>query len=242
MRFTGVASIGNAKEDSLVFCDHTGVTAEEMIRKTRALNVVTYIENKDFCDMHGKHGIYSCNPRLLFLLLWKKNFPIADRYVVHPSAVVMDNVKLGKNVRIGPGTVIGCDGFNQVRDDDGSLMRVPHVGGVVIGDNVEIQSNCCVSCGTFDDTIIGSGTHVDNLVHIAHNVIIGRNCRITAGVIIAGNVKIGDNCFLGIGCLIRDQVAIGDNVTIGMGSVVIHGVPNKAVVVGNPGRVTRYDL
>jgi len=240
--FTHVAGIDDAVSDSLVFCDFKGERAKVLISNTLSGFVVTYPENKGLVESLGKTGFYSESPRLLFLKLWYRFFPPKVRYMVHPSAVVMGNVKLGVNVRIGPGSVIGCDGFSQVRDEDGCLVRVPHVGGVRIGDNVEIQSNCCVSCGTFGDTVVGSGTFVDNLVHIAHNDVIGCGCRIAAGVVFGGSVSVGDRCFFGVGCMIRDQVCIGSDVFVGMGSVVVGDVPDGVVVLGNPARVVRRNV
>lgn len=128
-------------------------------------------------------------------------------------------------------------GFGFVRDEFGTLHRMPHFGCVSIGDDVEIGRNTCIDTGVFGETIIGDGTKIDNLVHIAHNVSIGKNCLIVAGAIIGGSVTIGDNCFIGIGAMIRDGVIIGDDVTIGMGAVVINDVADGLTVVGNPAKI-----
>lgn len=138
---------------------------------------------------------------------------------------------------IGKNTVIGGDGFGYARSENGTLIRMPHQGNVVIEENVEIGSNTCIDRAVVGSTVIGAGTKIDNLVHIAHGVKIGKNCLIVAGAVIGGSCEIGDNCFIGINASIKNKVKIGNNVTVGMGAVVLKDVPDGVTVVGNPARI-----
>ena len=112
---------------------------------------------------------------------------------------------------------------------------VKHLGNVLIGDNVELQQSVCVDKALFswDSTVIGDGTKVDNLAHIGHAVKIGRNCRITAGVIFAGSVVTQDNVWFGINASIRNNISIEKNANISMGSVVTKRVEKDKKVSGN---------
>lgn len=137
---------------------------------------------------------------------------------------------------IGYMTVIGTDGFGYVREEDGKLFKMPHTGNVIIESNVEIGNNTCIDRAVIGSTVIGAGTKIDNLVHIAHGVKIGKNCLITAGAIVGGSCEVGDDCYIGIGALIKNKVKIGKGATIGMGAVILKDVPEGETWIGNPGR------
>ena len=126
-------------------------------------------------------------------------------------------------------------GFGFVKIN-GEWQRFPHYGDVKIGKDVEIGRNTCIDRGSLAHTVIGDGTKIDNLVHVAHNVKIGKRCLITAGAILGGSCEIGDDCFIGIGALIRNGIKIGAGATVGMGAVVTKDVPEGVTVVGNPAR------
>jgi UDP-3-O-[3-hydroxymyristoyl] glucosamine N-acyltransferase len=141
-------------------------------------------------------------------------------------------VLMHESVTIGQNCSIGSDGFGYAREEDGTLVKMPHRGGVVIEENVTIHNNVCIDRGVIGDTVIGAGTKIDNLVHIAHGVKIGKNCLIVAGTVIGGSSEVGDNCFLGINCSIKNKVKIGNNVTVGMGAIVLADVPDNTTVIG----------
>lgn len=138
---------------------------------------------------------------------------------------------------IGGNVCIGNSGFGFVKDTDGTWLEIPHVGRVVIGDNVRIGSNCCIDRGTIEDTVIGDGTKIDNMVHIAHNCKIGKNVIICAGVVFCGSVTIEDDVWLAPGTLIKEGITIGKGAKTGLGAVVINDVPPGALVYGNPAKV-----
>tara|TARA_B100000579_G_scaffold436788_1_gene463854 strand:+ start:176 stop:922 length:747 start_codon:yes stop_codon:yes gene_type:complete len=161
---------------------------------------------------------------------------ISELFTPDPCKVIV-----GENVVIEDMCSIGNDGFGYVKDEDsGEWVKFPHFGNIVIGDNVTIKDFATVARGTLGDTIIGSGTKIDCRVHIAHNVEIGKNCMVIANAMIAGSVSIGDGCWIGPSSSIINKAKIGDNVFVGIGANVISDIPNNAVVVGNPGKIIRF--
>ena len=168
---------------------------------------------------------------------------IGDNTVVGDRVIIEQNTRIGKNSIIQPGTVIGADGFAYERlEDTLELQRFPHIGGVVIGNNVEICSNCSIARGSLSDTIIGEGTKIDALVHVAHNVEIGRNCALTAGTIIGGSTRIGDMCWTGLNSTIKHKVKIGNKVIIGSGTSVINDIDDEDIVAGVPAKSIKHKV
>ncbi|MEW6104121.1 MAG: UDP-3-O-(3-hydroxymyristoyl)glucosamine N-acyltransferase [bacterium] len=167
------------------------------------------------------------------------NVIIGKGTIIYPGAVIM-NAKIGNNVIIHPGAVIGSDGFGYIQDN-GKNIKMAHNGGVVIEDDVEIGANTTIDRGTTKDTIIGSGTKIDNLVHIAHNCIIGKNCIIVAQVGISGSVTIGDNVVIAGQAGISDHIKIGSQVTIAAKSGVTKDIPSGKIVSGFPAKDHREE-
>ncbi len=149
--------------------------------------------------------------------------------------------RIGRRVVLKAGAVIGGDGFGYLSRGSGH-ERIPHVGGCVIGDDVEIGSNSCVDRGSLDDTVIGQGTKLDNLVHVGHNVRIGERCLLMAGVGVAGSTRLGNDVILSGHVGVTDHLAIGDRVQVAAKSAVIGNVPADSVLSGNPARPNRQVL
>jgi UDP-3-O-[3-hydroxymyristoyl] glucosamine N-acyltransferase len=164
---------------------------------------------------------------------------IANGTIIDSHCKIGDGTRIGRNVRIASGVVIGTDGFGYELDESGSWLKFPHIGGVVIEDNVEIGANTCIDRGTLGDTIIKSGAKIDNLVHIAHNVVVGSNAMIIANSMIGGSTIIGNNTWVAPSSAIRDALVIGSNSLIGLGAVVTKSVGDSEVWAGNPAK--RFD-
>jgi len=142
---------------------------------------------------------------------------------------------IGSRVIIHAGVRIGQDGFGFAMGSKGHL-KIPQIGRVLIHDDVEIGANTCVDRGALNDTIIGAGTKIDNLVQIAHNVVIGRHCVLVAQSGLAGSASLGDLVIVG-GCVaIKDHVKVGSGAKIAGKSGVIEDVPPGATVGGWPAR------
>jgi UDP-3-O-[3-hydroxymyristoyl] glucosamine N-acyltransferase len=156
--------------------------------------------------------------------------------VLHAGVHLHSGVRLGRRVIVHSGTVIGTDGFGYERDRAGALVRIPHVGGVVIEDEVEIGANAAIDRGAIEDTWIGRGARIDNLVHIAHNVRVGPGTAVIAHAMVAGSVKLGERAWIAPAACLRDGVEVGDDAVVGLGAVVTRDVPAGATVLGNPAR------
>lgn len=183
---------------------------------------------------------------------------IAEDARIGDDALILQGARIGPRVTIGqrficqPGAVIGGDGFSfvtpeksgveEIRDTLGlreailpqAWSRIHSLGSVVIGDDVEIGSNACIDRGTIRNTEIGSGTKLDNLVHIGHNVTIGRDCLLCGQVGIAGSARIGDRVVLAGQCGVNDNIFVGDDVIAGGASKIFTNAPAGRVLLGYP--------
>ena len=166
---------------------------------------------------------------------------LGDDCTLHPRVVICDRVELGLRVIVHPGTVIGADGFGYARSEQG-LRKIPQIGTVIIGDDVEIGANVTIDRATTRATIIGRGTKIDNLVHIAHNVTIGEDCVLTGQVGISGSVRLGDRVMLAGQVGIADHITVGSDAQVCAQAGVIGDVPAGLKVSGYPARSHREQL
>jgi UDP-3-O-[3-hydroxymyristoyl] glucosamine N-acyltransferase len=162
----------------------------------------------------------------------EKNVIIGKRVIIG-SNVHIKNCMIGDDVVIQSGCKIGCKGFGFIPIKRQNL-KFPHIGKVVIENNVEIANNCTIDRGSIDDTKIGENTYLDNQVHVAHNVKIGKNCMIAGQVGFAGSTTIGDNVSIGGQAGVSGHLKIGNNVKIGGGSGVIRDIADNEIVMGYP--------
>lgn len=162
---------------------------------------------------------------------------IGEGSIIKGNAYIGDNVKIGKNCLFHPGVIIGGDGFGFEKDEEtGEYYKFPHIGGVIIGNEVEVGANTCIDRATLDHTVISNKVKIDNLVHIAHNVFIGENTLIIANSMIGGSTKIGSNTWVAPSVSALNGISIGQNCFIGIGSTVMRDVPDNVTVVGSPAR------
>lgn len=179
-----------------------------------------------------------------------ENVEIGDGCYIEANAVIARGCKIGNNCRIGAGAYIsyclmgndcyiysgariGCDGFG-FNFKNGRHIRIPQIGRVVIGDDVEIGANACIDRGAMDDTVIGDGCRIDNLVQIAHNDVLGRGCVIVAQVGIAGSCNLGDYVVCGGQVGLADHLNVGSGAQIAAQSGVMRDIEAGAVVMGSP--------
>lgn len=164
-----------------------------------------------------------------------KNVSIGEDSIIHPNVTIRENVKIGKRVVIHSGSVIGSDGFGYAQSGDKQgHYKIPQVGGVLIEDDVEIGANVTVDRATIGYTVIGSGTKIDNLAQIAHNVKIGKNCLIMAQVGVGGSVEMGNGVILAGQAGIRDHVKLGNGVMVGAQSGIGHDISDHGIFSGSP--------
>ena len=138
---------------------------------------------------------------------------IGSNTTIYPNVSIGHEVHIGDNCTVYSGVVIGTDGFGYVKDGE-SYLKIPQIGTVVIGDNVDIGANTTIDRGALLDTIIHDGVKLDNHIQVAHNVVIGKHTVISAFTGIAGSAKIGENCLIGGGVGVRDNIEIADNVVV----------------------------
>lgn len=183
---------------------------------------------------------------------------IAEGARIGDDALILQGARIGAGVTIGdrficqPNAVIGADGFSFVtpersgveeiratlghRDDirAQSWTRIHSLGAVTLGDDVEIGANVAIDRGTIRDTTIGSGTKLDNLVHVGHNVQVGRDCLLCGQVGIAGSARIGDRVVMGGQCGVNDNIFVGDDVICGGATKIFTNAPAGRVLLGYP--------
>ncbi len=158
---------------------------------------------------------------------------LGTQCTLYPNVSIMSDCFLGDRVIIHAGTVLGADGFGYAQEPTGH-MKIPQIGRVEIGDDVEIGANSCVDRASLDVTRIGRGTKIDNQVQIAHNVILGEHCLAAAQVGIAGSVRMGDAVFMGGGAAFKDNIEVGARSMIGARTGVTNSIQPGAKVAGSP--------
>ncbi|MEM5564753.1 UDP-3-O-(3-hydroxymyristoyl)glucosamine N-acyltransferase [Psychroserpens sp. AS72] len=182
-----------------------------------------------------------------------KDVVIGKGVIIYPNVTILDETTIGDQTTIWSGTVIrersvigshcifhtnvsiGADGFGYRPSDDGrGLVKIPHIGNVVIGNAVEIGANSCVDRGKFSSTILGDGCKIDNLVQIAHNCVLGRSCIMAGSSGLAGSVTLGDGVIIGGSASIKDHTTIHSGATVGAGSGVMNDVQAGKTVLGYP--------
>ena len=182
-----------------------------------------------------------------------KDVVLGDNVTIYPNVTILDETTIGDYTTVWPGTIIrersvigshcifhnnvsiGADGFGYRPSDDGrGLVKIPHIGNVVIGNGVEIGANSCVDRGKFSSTILGDGCKIDNLVQIAHNCVLGRSCIMAGSSGLAGSVTLGDGVVIGGSASIKDHTTIHSGATVGAGSGVMNDVPAGKTVLGYP--------
>ncbi len=258
----GFDALGNSNathSNSLTFCDD-----EKYCKEINSNSNITGVFTNDKTHpkiIPSKIRILTTNPRYVFFKLHnflaittkkfvlskidpssqvhhtayiaEKNVTIGKNCKIMPNATILEDVTIGDDCIIHAGAVIGVEGFEYKKLED-EILTVVHDGEVIIGNNVTIGANSCISKGLLNkNTIIENNTKLDNLVHIAHGVQIGSNCLIAASACIAGSVTIGNNVWIGPNAVVSSGVTVGNHAFVTLGSVVIKNVNDNEKVSGN---------
>ena len=165
------------------------------------------------------------------------NVKIGKKTYIGKNVVIYPYSNIGKNVKILDNSVIGCYGLGYIDQ----LKLMPHMGAVIINNNVTIGSNCTVVRGTLQNTIIGQSVVLANNVNIGHNVRIGKNSKIASSASVSGGTIIGSRCQLGLGSMIKNNLIIGNKTKIGIGTVLAKNLKKNSSVFGNPARYIKFN-
>jgi UDP-3-O-[3-hydroxymyristoyl] glucosamine N-acyltransferase LpxD len=163
------------------------------------------------------------------------NVKVGDNVTVEPFVIIKGRVKIGNNVVIRSGSVIGAKGFSFSKDHRGNNISVTDVAKIVIEDNVEIFEQVVITTGLFpwEVTLIGENTKIDGQGFVAHGTHIGKNCLLAGGCKCCGNCKIGNDVWIGPGAVVSNRVEVGDGARVSIGSIATKNVPAGEVVTGN---------
>ena len=195
----------------------------------------------------GEYAVIGANAKLGDGVVIGAHCVLGDRVSIGegtrlwPNVTVYSGATIGARTLIHSGARIGCDGFGYVFRD-GAHRKIPHVGRCIIGDDVEIGANTTIDRGSIDDTVVGNGTKIDNLVHIAHNVRIGEKCLLMAQVGVAGSVSIGDGAILAGQAGISGHLSIGAGARLAAQAGVFGDIPAGETWSGYPARPHRESL
>lgn len=170
-----------------------------------------------------------------------ENVTVGDDTIIHSHVSIYDNVKIGKRVILHSGTRIGVDGYGYIQEK-GKHIKIPQIGTVIIEDDVEIYANVCIARGTLGATIIGRGTKIDNLTHIAHNCKIGKDCAIVSLIGFAGSVTLKDRVYVGGQAGFNGHITVGKNTIVMARAGVTKDIPANSVISGFPAQDHRKEM
>lgn len=270
---TNLADVEHTETDTLDWVNPSKEKAQAIAENSKAKVILVgkSVIYSAAIQAAGKTLIVVKNPKMALAMIGNAFFVAKPDGNIHPTAVVDQEAKIGKNVTIGPyavvgkatigeetiisanvriyddvvigsncfikdGAIIGGAGFGFEVDEEGNRFRFPQLGGVVIGNHVEIGGNTCIDRGALSNTVIDDNTKIDNLCHIAHNAKIGRNVMVIACAEVSGSCEVGDNAWIGPNASVRDWRKVEANTLVGMGSVVVKNIPANEVWAGNPAK------
>ena len=209
----------------------TGVEKNSFVSLTAKYGENTYIGSFAYIGENVKIGR---NVKIYPHVYIGDGVSIGNETIIYTGAKIYADVKIGNHCTLHAGCVIGSDGFGYALRGDGTYENVPHVGNVVLEDHVDIGANAAIDRATFNATIIGKGTKIDNLVQVAHNVEIGENTVIAAQSGISGSSKVGRQVTIAGQVGIVGHIQIGDHVILGAQSGVMKSIPPKTIHFGYP--------
>jgi len=222
------------------------VVSNPRLAFTRILNGL-FANNSSYCEQGTIHPSSIINPKAKIhpsVTIGPFNVigrcEIGENSYIGANNTIHDNVSLGKNVRVNEYNLLGGAGLGFVKDEDGRLIKIAHIGSLIIEDDVEIFTHVNIDRGTLSKTTIKAGAKIDHHAHIGHNCTVGENTVVVAHTVMCGGSELGDNVWSGVGSHLKDAIKIGDETTLGMGAVVTKDVPEKETWIGNPAQ--RMDI
>lgn len=215
---------GDPKESLLIFVENVKLSIIKFLHQITETPIVSYADHSEFENCSIGPGVQI-----------ERGAKIGENITLVGNIYIYQDVVIGNNVIIKPGAVIGGQGFGFERDADGTWIHFPHIGSVLIEDNVMIGSSC-VDKGTLGKTILRKGCVIDNFVQIGHNVEVGKNALITANVVTGGHVKIEEGAYVGISTTILPGRIIGKRSLTGASSCVVKDVDENSIVMGVPAK------
>ena len=220
----------NPPQENIRKVIHPSAIIEENCILGKNLSIGAYVFISTDCKIGDNVVIY---PQVFI----GAHVEIGEGSIIYPNVTIREDCIIGKNVIIHSGTVLGSDGFGYVFEQE-KYNKIPQLGKVILEDEVEIGANCAIDRATMGDTIIKKGTKLDNLIHIAHNVIIGENTAIAAQTGISGSTQIGKRVQIGGQAGLVGHIKIGDGVKIGAQAGVTKSFPMENVTIsGYPARL-----
>lgn len=224
------------EKNCIVFCKNPQLeyakAATEFIKSTTKRNVYRLTDEGYYLGENVRIGENACiEPNCVI----GRNVIIGDNAIILSGAVIKHAI-IGDNFLCNENAVIGDFSFTMAVDENGNKYRIPSLGRVIIGDNVEIGACNDVAMGACGDTIIEDNVKLDGLVHIGHEAHLHKNTEITAGAIVAGFVEMEENSYLGVNSSIKNRTHLGRNSLVGMAANVLRNVEDGAVVAGNPAK------
>lgn len=197
------------------------------------------IEHTDFYDKFDFPTVIQQNCNIAPSAVIEKGVVIGENVTVGANTVIRSGTVIGNNCYIGCNTTIGSEGF-QILRVEGRNRKIPHCGGVWLGDDVSVGDNVTICKSLFEGaTHIGRNAMIDNLSYIAHLVSVGKNAVITAGNMLCGSSCIEEGAWIGVNCSVLNRVKVGQFSKVGMGSVVTRDIPENALAYGVPAKVKR---
>lgn len=164
----------------------------------------------------------------------EKNVKVGANCLIHPHVYIGPESILGERCELKPHATIGTEGFGYAHDEKGENFRIPHLGKVILENDVHVGSGSKIDRGTLADSRIGQGTKIDNHCHFGHNITMGKNCIVTGGFISAGSVTIGDNCVIGGRTTVSGHLKIASRVQLGGLSGVTKSIEKPGAYAGYP--------
>lgn len=254
--FSEISALDDYSKDSLAFCNKMvevpynailitdqNIDSKNCIKdaspRTTFIRVLDWLDKNIGFDLYEEQSEIHSSAIIGENVVIESGCTIGENVIIEPNVVLHKGTIIGNNSRIRSCASIGSDGFGFERLESGEIVRFPHLGRVIIGENVEIGSCTTIARGTLSNTIINDNVKIDNLVHIAHNVIIHSGAFVIACSEISGSVEVGKNAWISPNACINQKLKIGEGSLVGLGAVVTKNVESKVIVAGNPARKIR---